>query len=299
MYLNARIGADWLQYSLHNYYKLNQITPRINLRIQHRIENGNILFSGNYVNSNYGTDIINNAEIEIDRFMAVKGNPQLNKSYDIVSYIYYMQQFNKKWNISAVSQYNFSHNYVTTDYINNKERIIRTFRNDGDTHLFSEILGLSYQLSTNTTIGGDIRYSHSLLNGQTKIHTNNLTANINAAFYIGDFSIQPTINLAQRSLNFDKLAIYKIPINYSMRCSYSYKNLFLSIIMSSPFTKRKIKTEIQTMPYSQFCEIYNQGQSKYCNISLTYTIDFGKKTKKIENDTDTEINSSLLKINTI
>ena len=139
MYLNARIGADWLQYSLHNYYKLNQITPRINLRIQHRIENGNILFSGNYVNSNYGTDIINNAEIEIDRFMAVKGNPQLNKSYDIVSYIYYMQQFNKKWNISAVSQYNFSHNYVTTDYINNKERIIRTFRNDGDTHLFSEI----------------------------------------------------------------------------------------------------------------------------------------------------------------
>ena len=69
--------------------------------------------------------------------------------------------------------------------------------------------------------------------------------------------------------------------------------------MSSPFTKRKIKTEIQTMPYSQFCEIYNQGQSKYCNISLTYTIDFGKKTKKIENDTDTEINSSLLKINTI
>ena len=295
--ITSRLGIDWLQYSLHNSYRLSQVTPRINMKLQYKIKNGNIILSGNYVNSNYGTDIINNAEVEVDRYLSIKGNPNLKKSFDLVTYLYYMQQFNDKFTLSAISQYNLSHNYVTADYTFNQERIIRSFRNDGNTHLFSEILGLSYRFSSNASIGGDLRYAHSYLNGKTKIHVNNLTGNINAAFFLHEFSLQPSLNFAQQTLDFARLTIYKVPINYSLRCSYSHKNLFVSATISSPFTKRKIKTEIQTIPYSQFCEIYNHEQSKYCNITLAYTFDFGKKTKKINEELNNDTNSSLLKVN--
>ena len=73
-----------------------------------------------------------------------------------VAYLYYMQQFKNKWTLSAISQYNFSHNNVTTDYTQRGERIVRSFVNDGNTHHFSEIVGLSCRISQWAGIGGDI-----------------------------------------------------------------------------------------------------------------------------------------------
>jgi hypothetical protein len=294
--LMTRLGVDWLQYHLHNTNDMGQVSPRLNLRLQYRIPNGNLLYSANYVNSNYGTDIINNAEIAIDRYMSVKGNPNLKKSYDFVSYLYYMQQLNKKWTISAISQYNFSHNYVTTDYSSRDDRIIRSYSNDGNTHYFSEIIALSYRLSEHASIGGDIRYAHSWLDAQERIHTNSLMGNINAAYYWREFSIQPSINFRQKSLDFATMTIAEIPINYSMKISYAHKNFYFAANMSSPFSKRRTKTTMNTMAYCQFKEIFDRTQSQYCNLSCTYTFDFGRKTKIISSEIDKGHNSSLLKV---
>ena len=296
LYLTSRLGIDWLQYHLHNSSDLSQVTPRVNLRLQYQIPRGNLLYSLNYVNSNYGTDIINDAEVAIDRYLSVKGNPDLHKSYDFVTYLYYMQQFSKKWTLSAISQYNFSHNYVTTDYTRRGERIIRSFSNDGDTHHFSEIVGLSFRLSPKASIGGDIRYAHFWLDGRESIHTNNLTGNLNAAYYWREFSIQPTVTFRQKTLDFATMTIAEIPVNYSMKLSYSHKNLYLAALVSSPFTKRRTKNTMGAMSYSQFSDMFDRTQSQYFNLSLTYTFDFGRKTKQVESNIDKSGNSSLLRI---
>ena len=238
----------------------------------------------------------NDAEVAIDRYLSVKGNPDLHKSYDFVTYLYYMQQFSKKWTLSAISQYNFSHNYVTTDYTRRGERIIRSFSNDGDTHHFSEIVGLSFRLSPKASIGGDIRYAHFWLDGRESIHTNNLTGNLNAAYYWREFSIQPTVTFRQKTLDFATMTIAEIPVNYSMKLSYSHKNLYLAALVSSPFTKRRTKNTMGAMSYSQFSDMFDRTQSQYFNLSLTYTFDFGRKTKQVESNIDKSGNSSLLRI---
>ena len=279
--LTSRLGVDWLQYHLHGSNDLSQVTPRVNVRLQYQIPRGSLLYSLNYVNSNYGTDIINDAEVAIDRYLSVKGN---------------MQQFSKKWTLSAISQYNFSHNYVTTDYTRRGERIIRSFSNDGDTHHFSEIVGLSFRLSPKASIGGDIRYAHFWLDGRESIHTNNLTGNLNAAYYWREFSIQPTVTFRQKTLDFATMTIAEIPVNYSMKLSYSHKNLYLAALVSSPFTKRRTKNTMGAMSYSQFSDMFDRTQSQYFNLSLTYTFDFGRKTKQVESNIDKSGNSSLLRI---
>lgn len=295
--LTSRVGVDWLQHHLSGTDKFSQITPRVNLNLQYQIPRGSLLYSINYVNSNYGTDILNDAEIDIDRYISVKGNPNINKSYDFVTYFYYMQQFKDRWTVSAVSQYNYSHNYVTTDYTRDGERIIRSFRNDGNTHFFSEIIGLSYKISSNASISGDIRYSYSSLNGRENIHTDKFTGNISAAYYWNDFSIQPTISFVQRSLDFATMTISEIPVDYSLKLSYTKKNLYLSASIRAPFNSRSTKTVMESMIYSQSCETLNRSQSQYCNLAITYTFDFGHKTKIINEEINRDNNSSLLKVN--
>ncbi len=295
--ITTRLGVDWMQYHLHNSNDHSQVTPRLNLRLQYQIPRGNLLYSLNYVNSTYGTDIINDAEIAVDRYLTVKGNPDLQKSYDFVTYLYYMQQFKKKWTLSAISQYNFSHNYVTTDYTRRGERIVRSFVNDGNTHHFSEIVGLSCRISQRASIGGDIRYAHFWFDGKESIHTNNLTANLNASYYWREFSIQPTVSFKQKTLDFATMTISEVPVNYSMKLSYSHKNLYLAALVSSPFSKLRTKTTMEAIPYSLFREVFDRTQSRYCNLSLTYTFDFGRKTKTINEEIDKGHNSSLLRVN--
>lgn len=294
--LTSRLGVDWLQYHLHGSNVMSQVCPRVNVRLQYQIPRGSLLYVINYVNSNYGTDIINDAEVAVDRYLSVKGNPDLQKSYDFVTYLYYMQQFKQKWTLSAISQYNFNHNYVTTDYTRRDDRIIRSYSNDGDTHYFSEIVGLSYRLSQRIGIGGDIRYAHSWLNAHESIHTNSLTGNLNASYYWRDFSIQPIASFRQKMLDFATMTISEVPVNYSMKLSYARKNLYFAAIVSSPFSKRRTKTTMETMSYCQFREILDRTQSQYCNLSLTYTFDFGRKTKIIKEEINREQNSSLLRV---
>ena len=296
LYLTSRLGIDWLQYHLDGKNNLSQVTPRLNIQLQYQLQRGSLLYSANYVNSNYGTEVFNGAEIAIDRYMSIKGNPNLKKSNDFMTYLYYMQQFGKRWTLSAVSQYNFNHNYVTNDYYSDGDRIVKTFSNDANTHRFSEIIGLSCRVSGNTSVGGDIRYAHFWLDGRENTHKNSLTANINAGYYWREFSIKPAMCFAQRTFDFSTMTEHKMPINYSLTLTYSHKNLYASAIVASPFNHRKTETSMETKVYSQFCDVQNRTQYQYCNLSFSYTFDFGRKTKVIDADINKDSNSSLLKI---
>ncbi len=92
------------------------------------------------------------------------------------------------------------------------------------------------------------------------------------------------------------MTIAEIPVNYSMKLSYSHKNLYLAALVSSPFTKRRTKNTMGAMSYSQFSDMFDRTQSQYFNLSLTYTFDFGRKTKQVESNIDKSGNSSLLRI---
>ena len=92
------------------------------------------------------------------------------------------------------------------------------------------------------------------------------------------------------------MTVSEVPISYNLKVSYSHKNLYLSALFASPFTRHRTKTTMETMPYSQFRDMLDRTQSQYCNLSLTYTFDFGRKTKQVESNIDKSGNSSLLRI---
>lgn len=238
--LKTRIGLDWLQYHLHGDNSFSQLSPRINTNVQYQLNKGMLLWSFNFVNSNHGMDVINRAMIQVNSHMMEKGMPELKKSHDINTYLYYMGRFNRL-SVSAIGQFRYNHHPVTDDYYLDEanRKIVKTYSNGGNAQYYSAILALQYKLCKFANLSGDIRYNHAEVKTTWSKHNNNLTGNLGLNMFMGDFALKPYLHFGKKSLDEAAFVISKTPIDYGMSCSYSRGNLYVELQAASPFQKRR------------------------------------------------------------
>lgn len=295
--LKTRIGLDWLQYHLHGDNSFSQLSPRINTNVQYQLNKGMLLWSFNFVNSNHGMDVINRAMIQVNSHMMEKGMPELKKSHDINTYLYYMGRFNRL-SVSAIGQFRNNHHPVTDDYYLDEAngKIVKTYSNGGNAQYYSAILALQYKLCKFANLSGDIRYNHAEVKTTWSKHNNNLTGNLGLNMFMGDFALKPYLHFGKKSLDEAALVISKTPIDYGMSCSYSRGNLYVELQAASPFKKQEKRYWLDLPIYSYSKSIKDQTASQYASIKVAYSFDFGRKTPKIEKDVNKNINSSLLRV---
>lgn len=296
--LKTRIGFDWLQYHLHGDNSFSQLSPRINTNVQYQLNKGMLLWSFNFVNSNHGMDVINRAVIQVNSHMMEKGMPELKKSHDINTYLYYMGCFNRL-SVSAIGQFRYNHHHVTDDYYLDEanRKIVKTYSNGGNAQYYSAILALQYKLCKFANLLGDIRYSHAEVKTTWSKHNNNLTGNLGLNMFMGDFALKPYLHFGKKSLLDEAaLVISKTPIDYGMSCSYSRGNLYVELQAVSPFKKQEKRYWLDLPIYSYSKSIKDQTASQYASIKVAYSFDFGRKTQKVEKDVNKNINSSLLRV---
>lgn len=292
--LKTRIGLDWLQYHLHGDNSFSQLSPRINTNVQYQLNKGMLLWSFNFVNSNHGMDVINRAMIQVNSHMMEKGMPELKKSHDINTYLYYMGRFNRL-SVSAIGQFRYNHHPVTDDYYLDEanRKIVKTYSNGGNAQYYSAILALQYKLCKFANLSGDIRYNHAEVKTTWSKHNNNLTGNLGLNMFMGDFALKPYLHFGKKSLDEAALVISKTPIDYGMSCSYSRGNLYVELQAVSPF-KKQYWLDLPIYSYSK--SIKDQTASQYASIKVAYSFDFGRKTQKVKKDVNKNINSSLLRV---
>ncbi len=292
--LRSRIGVDWLQYRLHGSEKLSKLSPRIVLNLQYQLKGGMLLWSSSYNNYNYGMDLINQARIGINPYLVQTGNPYLKIGRSFNSYLYYSGKI-RKTGISAILQYKLEHNPVVHNYYVQDNYLVKSFTNCGNIHYYSAILAASHTFNRTFSLSGDIRYNYTSVNSVYDFGSRNLTGNLNANVYLGDFSLSPYINFRNKIVNATSLGIEETPVNYGLECTYSKGNFFAEVNIVSPFTDRKFRKSFRHELYAYLSDEDFRTSSRYCHIKLTYTFDFGRQTKKVRQEVDKTINSSLLK----
>lgn len=294
--LKTRVGLDWLQYHLHGDNSFSQVSPRINTNVQYQLKNGMLLWSFNFMNSNHGMDVINRAMIQVNSHMIEKGMPELKKSHDINTYLYYMGNFNRL-SISAIGQFRYNHHPVTDDYYldETNEKLVKTYSNGGNAQYYSAILALQYKLCKFANFSGDVRYSHANVKTTWTKLNNNLTGNLGMNLFVGDFAFKPYLHFGKKSLDEASLVVSRSPIDYGMSCSYSKGNLYVELQAVSPFKKQEKRYWLDLPIYSYSKSVKDQTDSQYVNVKIAYSLDFGRKTKKVEKDISKNINSSLLR----
>lgn len=293
--IQARLGLDWYQYQLTNQSKFSTWNPRANLKLTTQFSKGMLLWSFMLANSNYNMDVINNATVQINPYLLRRGNPDLHKSYDIDTYLYYSLPI-RKVNITATAQYQFTKNPVMYDYRQTDSNIIQTFdNNNSSNHTFRAVIGATYKPTTNLAFTGDIRYTYTNLRERQKYSLSDFTGNIGIQWYIKNFAIMPGVNFSSTILNKYTLAKIHTPLNYNLKVSYSYKNLIASATAYAPFKKRSIGTDLDTKYHTFNTEIINHQNYQYCTLSISYLFEFGRKVKRVDSNIDTSVNSSILR----
>ena len=89
-------------------------------------------------------------------------------------------------------------------------------------------------------------------------------------------------------------AIVTEPIDYDFSCSYSHKGFFAQLYLGCPFAKRRTHRVTDTDVYWAGTSTFDRSQSRFVSISLRYTFDFGRKTDRINEEIDRNINSAIL-----
>lgn len=140
-----------------------------------------------------------------------------------------------------------------------------------------------------------MRYNYTSVNSVNDFGSHNLTGNLNANIYLGDFSISPFVNFRNKVVNTISLDIMETPINYGLECTFSKGNFFAELNVLSPFTNRIFRKTYLNELYRYYSEEDLRTSSQFCNIKLSYTFDFGYNTKKVKQEVDKTINSSLLR----
>ena len=142
---------------------------------------------------------------------------------------------------------------------------------------------------------GNIRYNYTSVHSVCSFGNRNLTGNLNANVYLGDFSLSPYVNFRNKIVNTTSLGIEETPVNYGLECTYGKGNFFAEVNVVSPFTDRKFRKTFQHAFYAYGSDEDFRTSGQYCHIKLAYTFDFGYKTKKVRREVDRSVNSSLLK----
>ena len=292
----TRLGLDWYQYKLNESYKYNNLYPRVSFKLTRQLKKGLLLWNFMLANFNYNNDIINDAIINVNPYLFRQGNPMLKKSYSAETYIYYSLSL-KKINLSTNIQYQYYKNPVSYRYFQCEDKILQTFCNDGEDHVFMSNIALTYKLNNFLVMSGNMKYCFTRVNSNSDYINNSFSCNVALQYIIKNFFIVPSLEYTSSVLNRYTHSIDKVPLNYNFKVSYSYRNFMVSINAHSPFNKRKFKSVLNTEYYSYNKSMLNPRLYRYCDLSISYLIDYGKKVKRIKSDINNTINSAILKAN--
>ena len=140
--MNGRIGMSALQYRLHGHEKTNYISPRGDLSFFYQFSDRQQFGIGAAVGNAYPEiNTINTAEQTIDQIHVKRGNPYLDKIKMYMASGSYSLQVGR-FNLFGIFMYSSEINTVLPAFSVEGNKLVESYRSDGDYHLLQGGLDL-------------------------------------------------------------------------------------------------------------------------------------------------------------
>lgn len=295
IFLDGRIGMSSLQYRLHGHDKTAYISPRGNILLGFQLSARQQLYLGTSIGNAYPEiNTINTAEQNIDPFHVKRGNPDLDKINMYMASASYSLQFGR-FNLFGIFMYSSEINAVLPAYSIENDKILETFRSDGDYHQFRSGLDLAWKATDVLRFRLSGRWQYGMIKGFTDKSQNSIYGKLNINYYWKDFLLNVYGQTQSRGLN--ETGVYEWQDgNYGASLSWNYKNWALEVGTNNPFwSNNRTKYYLNSDVYSYNQNIYRRVNQQLGYVKIAYTFDFGKKTSKDQKNINTNINSAILK----
>lgn len=293
--MNGRVGMSVLQYRLHGHEKTHYISPRGDLSFFYQFSDRQQFGIGAAVGNAYPEiNTTNTAEQNIDQIHVKRGNPYLDKIKMYMASGSYSLQVGR-FNLFGIFMYSSEINTVLPAFSVEGNKLVESYRSDGDYHLLQGGLDLSWKATDalRFKLGG--RWQYSKITGQDSQDQNNVYGRLTVNYYWKDFSLNVYGKTQTRLLNGDGVYEWQDG-NYGASVSWYHRGWALEAGTNNPFyTHAKTRSFLHSDVYHYNREACSRLNLPTGYVKVAYTFDFGKKTSKERRNINMSIDSAILK----
>lgn len=295
--LYAHAGFSALQYKLLGKERVNRIGPRLNGRLMIQPKPNQFLQISFDITSTYPTlDRLNDVEQDIDPYMIKRGNSAMDNSIFYQGNAGYYAQFGPV-NIMVAAFCFYSQNTVAEHYYEDRDKLISSYSSDAGFLLSNLMTEITWKITNNLNVKAKGQWVHSKISKLTKKHHSAWLGGVIMDYYLKDWKFNVFANLPYKIVDTSLLRKeFEYKTNYGASIGWNRGGWTAEIGTNNPLSKKwSVITVLKTDIYSYKQNYHDESLQQTGYLKLSYTFDFGKKTDRDKNDTNTTINSAILK----
>ena len=293
-----RPGLSWMNYKLHTEDVRRYCSLKTSSRFSYQFNKKQQLTLAADAGVNQpDISYMNNVDQTVDFLQIKRGNPFLDDMQLYNISLLYNGVFGKLNVVGGTGYSIYTHN-VSPIYYLEGDKLIGSYRSDGNIYGLGIILNISYHVTDNLRTKLAFKYLNIQTRKNYNINLDSYSAILDINYFLKDFSINLFGKIPTEKIETTTLIVTKSPATYGASVSWSHKGWYIEAGTENPFTRHSRYREHADYGVYQ----YNQVQTSRIYqrtgyVKLAYTFDFGRKTSCDKNDVDRSINSAIMKVN--
>ena len=293
-----RPGLSWMNYKLHTEDVRRYCSLKTSSRFSYQFNKKQQLTLAADAGVNQpDISYMNNVDQTVDFLQIKRGNPFLDDMQLYNISLLYNGVFGKLNVVGGPGYSIYTHN-VSPIYYLEGDKLIGSYRSDGNIYGLGIILNISYHVTDNLRTKLAFKYLNVQTRKNYNINLDSYSAILDINYFLKDFSINLFGKIPTKKIETTNLIVTKSPATYGASVSWSHKGWYIEAGTENPFTRHSRYREHADYGVYQ----YNQVQTSRIYqrtgyVKLAYTFDFGRKTSRDKNDVDRSINSAIMKVN--
>ena len=293
-----RPGLSWMNYKLHTEDVRRYCSLKTSSRFSYQFnKKQQLALTADAGVNQPDISYMNNVDQTVDFLQIKRGNPFLDDMQVYNISLLYNGVFGKLNVVGGTGYSIYTHN-VSPIYYLEGDKLIGSYRSDGNIYGLGIILNISYHVTDNLRTKLAFKYLNVQTRKNYNINLDSYSAILDINYFLKDFSINLFGKIPTEKIETSTLIVSKSPATYGASVSWSHKGWYIEAGTENPFTRHSRYREHADYGVYQ----YNQVQTSRIYqrtgyVKLAYTFDFGRKTSRDKNDVDRSINSAIMKVN--
>ncbi len=287
---SARPGLSMVNVSLHGYEKQNTVFPRFFTQLTYNpTRQSQLSFDLAIGNSVPSLSARTAAEQPIDLIMSRRGNPLLKNFRMYESNISYSLQLGRV-NIASRLSGRYYPDFTTIAYFTEGDHMVLSYLN-GDYKSATFAPDVTWKITDNFRVSGGASLSHTERSDhRVKQPLNSASGTVGLMYFLGDFSFNLKGNTTNRFTGMDYSYAFT-PMNAELSIGWTHGGWRVDA-WARTSSRQKKRRWIDVGNYMM--NTVSHGRF-YGMIKVAYTFDFGKKIQRSQHQTNTSIDSNILK----
>lgn len=301
MSLYARTGIYYVYGKINGKRKISRLNPSIDIEWDYSISPKHSLsVSAWWLNDSPQSDLFNDAFVQRNELVWVKGNPNLKVQSNTRGNVTYTFIPTNTLSMNAGLTYFSAYNKVNAFYTTmpGYDGLVRNTESGGRYSKYVIDLSVTKRLFNSLTLSawGTVQWLD--MTGINALKKTLYNAELSVGYSLGRFYINGSYSIPYNWIDYTAMGVMTHgQSNYSLSVTYNVGDFIASIQANNIFNSlENMRTTFVSHNYSQTVREWNEGFGRKIELVLSYTIPYGKKVSRQEEVGKGEnLNSAVLK----